>query len=56
MTPNCPHCGQPPLFVFGEGTQAWCGNTDCDVLAWNPTQTTEELEAHRKEIDLENRH
>lgn len=52
VTPNCPYCDQPPAFVLDEGRQAFCGNEECHVLAWNPTQTVEELEAHRKVVDL----
>ncbi len=36
LTPRCPLCGQPPLWVLGGGTQAFCGNDDCPQLTWNP--------------------
>jgi len=52
-TPNCPHCGRPPQLLLDEGRQAFCGTPYCEVLAWNPTQTAEELEANRKDIDLD---
>lgn len=36
LTPNCPLCGQPPLFAIGP-TQAFCGNRDgCTLILWNP--------------------
>jgi len=37
LTPRCPLCGQPPLWVLGGGTQAFCGNDGCPVLTWDPT-------------------
>jgi hypothetical protein len=37
LTPNCPLCGQPPLFAFGND-QPFCGNRDnCTLILWNPT-------------------
>lgn len=51
-TPVCPRCGQPPIMVLDEGRQAFCGTEGCAVMAWNPTQTPEELEADKKEITL----
>ena len=52
QTPNCPRCGQPPFLVLDEGRQAFCRHPTCPVLAWNPYQSTEELEAARKDINL----
>ena len=49
-TPNCPRCGCPPALQLDK-EQAFCGNEACDVLAWNPTKTPEELEAHPHIID-----
>jgi hypothetical protein len=43
--PTCPMCDQPPLMVMG-GTQAFCGNTKCRVLTWNPAKGREELLAN----------
>ena len=36
LTPNCPLCGRPPLFAFGN-EQAFCGNDDCTLILWDPT-------------------
>lgn len=36
-TPACPLCGEPPVFLLGGGTQAFCGNDDCTLLTWNPS-------------------
>lgn len=44
LTPCCPLCGDPPMMVFGGGTQAFCGNDDgCPVLTWDPTRTADEF-------------
>jgi len=51
-TPNCPYCGEPPVLLLDGGHQAFCGNEDCKVLTWNPTETVEQLEANRKDIDI----
>ena len=37
MTPDCPLCGEPPLWVLGGGTQAFCGNDNCRMFTWNPS-------------------
>lgn len=50
---NCPGCGEDPVFLFGGGTQAFCGTDDCPILTWNPTKTLAELNADSKAIDLE---
>lgn len=40
-TPMCPKCGTPP---FTTHFMPWfCPNDDCDVLAWPPDKTVEEL-------------
>lgn len=39
--PFCPLCGQPPYFVLAGAVQAFCGNEDCDVMCWNPSETAE---------------
>jgi hypothetical protein len=49
---NCPGCGEPPLWLMGDGTQAWCGTDDCPILTWNPSKTLAELNADSKAIDL----
>jgi len=49
---KCPGCGEPPVFLFGGGTQAWCGTDDCPILTWNPALTLAQLNAGGKVIDL----
>ena len=39
----CPGCEQPAAAALGE--QAFCGNGDCHVMAWNPSKTLEEMSA-----------
>lgn len=51
---KCPGCGEPPVVLFGGGTQAWCGTDDCPILTWDPTKTLAELNADSKTIDLRN--
>lgn len=51
-TPDCPGCEQPPRYLMGGGTQAWCANLDCNILTWNPTKTLDELADGIKRIDL----
>lgn len=50
---NCPGCGQPPMMVFGGGTQAFCETDDCPWFTWDPTKTLAELNASVRVIDLE---
>ena len=47
----CPNCNQAPSLVVGP-TQVFCGNNDCNVLAWNPQLTLDELAADTKLVDL----
>ena len=49
---SCPGCGEPPEFVFGGGTQAWCGNGDCPILTWDATKTLAENNADAGTVDL----
>jgi hypothetical protein len=42
LTPACPLCGQPPIWLMGNGAQAFCGNDDCTVLTWNPQRTLDD--------------
>jgi hypothetical protein len=37
LTPDCPLCGHPPVMMFGDGTQALCGNDDCTLIFWDPS-------------------
>jgi hypothetical protein len=48
----CPACGEPPRFLLGGGTQAFCGTDDCPVFTWDPTKTRAELNASMTVIDL----
>lgn len=43
-TPNCPKCGAAPL--FHGVTPFFCTNTECDVMAWQPHLTSDELLAN----------
>jgi len=49
--PSCPVCDQPPLFVLGGGTQAFCGNEECRALSWDPTLSRDELLARENRIE-----
>ncbi len=49
---HCPGCQQPAAIVLAGGAQAFCGNDDCAVFAWNPTKTIEELAAGMRQIRL----
>jgi hypothetical protein len=41
LTPNCPLCGHPPRFNFGD--QAFCGNDEgCTLILWNPLASLDE--------------
>ena len=52
LTPCCPVCGEDPVFVLGGGTQAFCGNDDCNVLTWNPTKSADENLLNANFVDL----
>lgn len=49
---KCPGCGERPVFLFGGGSQAWCGSDDCPILTWNPELSLAELNADAGTIDL----
>lgn len=49
-TSRCPRCGFPPAMQL-DPEQAFCSNEACDVLAWNPAKTREELEGDVTVID-----
>jgi hypothetical protein len=42
-TPVCPLCGTPPFRVMGDVTQAFCGNSDCNVFTWNPREGVDQI-------------
>lgn len=50
---KCPGCGEPPVFLFGGGTQAFRQTDDCPWLTWDPTKSLADLNAHAGTIDLE---
>ena len=50
---KCPGCGEPPRWLFGGGTQAWCPTDDCPFPIWDPTKTLAELNADAKVVRLE---
>ena len=52
LTPGCPWCGGPPLLVMGGGTQAFCGNDDCDCLTWDPSKTDAANRRNANVVDL----
>ena len=41
LTPDCPFCHRSPQMVVG-GTQAFCGNDECELLCWDPTLSLDE--------------
>ncbi len=49
---KCPGCGEPPVFLFGGGTQAFCETGGCPWFTWNPTMTLAELNADATAVDL----
>ena len=49
---KCPGCGEPPVFLFGGGTQAFCETDDCPWFTWDPTMTLAALNAAATTIDL----
>jgi hypothetical protein len=52
LTPDCPVCGEPPLWVLGGGTQAFCGSDECPVFTWNPAQSREHFMATAREVQI----
>ena len=52
LTPCCPLCGGPPVFMMGGGTQAFCGSDDCRLFTWNPTLSRSENLQSADFIDL----
>jgi hypothetical protein len=41
---DCPGCGRPAA-AWIEGGQAFCDESDCDMFAWDPAATFEEMAA-----------
>jgi hypothetical protein len=55
LTPDCPMCGEPPMMVFGGGTQAFCGNDYCPVFTWDPSKSRDHFLETAREISIEQR-
>lgn len=49
---SCPGCGELAEYVMPGGVQAFCGNKNCRVFAWDMDKTPEELIADMGTIDL----
>lgn len=49
---NCPGCGEPPVYLLGGGTQAFCGTDDCPWFTWDPTESLAELNSSAHVINL----
>lgn len=48
--PRCPGCdGLPAVMMSG---QYWCGDDDCQVLVWNPTEDPATFKARSVQVDL----
>lgn len=45
---SCPGCGENPMLAVS-AEQAFCGNDDCRVMVWNPSQTAEQFWASATE-------
>lgn len=52
LTPDCPVCGEPPLWVLGGGTQAFCSGDECPVLTWDPSASAAENLLNMKPVTL----
>lgn len=51
----CPACGSLPVLVLGGGRQAFCPNSECDALTWNPTHTARHNLDNGHEITVQER-
>jgi hypothetical protein len=38
----CPVCSREPQFVLAGAVQAFCGNDECKVICWNPSESLAE--------------
>lgn len=50
LAPFCPRCGHPPVILLGGGHQAFCGDEDCVVFTWDPTESAETFEANARPV------
>lgn len=48
---RCPGCGTLPALKLD--AQYWCGNDECLVLTWDPTQDPAKFKATAKTISLD---
>jgi len=48
---RCPGCDQPPRMVIGD-RQAFCGNDDCQVFAWDLEGDPAKFKAKAQVVDL----
>lgn len=55
LTPDCPVCSQPPVMVFGGGTQAFCPNRQCSTLTWNPMKSLDDNLMDTNFVELKER-
>ena len=53
LTPRCPLCDEPPLWILGGGTQAFCGSDDCPVFTWNTLESREHFLRTAKHVTLQ---
>ena len=53
LTPCRPLCDEPPLWVLGGGTQAFCGSVECPVFTWDPTKSRQHFLETAREISIE---
>jgi hypothetical protein len=50
--PVCPRCGEAPPFLLPFLDHAFCPNSDCDVLAWNPWHSAEANLADESHVEV----
>jgi hypothetical protein len=52
MTPFCPLCNRPPVLVFSDGKQAFCGNDACTMFVWDSTMGLDDNLMAARELKL----
>lgn len=50
ICPTCPGCNEGPTMVLYH--QCFCGNDDCQVLTWDPTEPAEKFKATATEVRI----
>lgn len=53
-SPTCPLCNEGPIGVVGYH-QCACGNDDCPVFLWDPTDTPEQFRQKAQQIKVTRR-